>query len=165
MDPAEQARFDTLLFAMTQAMKLHGLRDKTIDSYRRTLYRVAGHFGRCPDDLKPEELKEYFSAMLEQYSWSTIKVDLSSLQFIAAPEATLAAMGARMSLTGNVLSLICTSENRTTIPGSYSESRLKTPLFGPRKICSSSLMPIYPSVLLLVLFMATRWTVPFGKSL
>ena len=64
MDPAEQARFDTLLFAMTQAMKLHGLRDKTIDSYRRTLYRVAGHFGRCPDDLKPEELKEYFSAMV-----------------------------------------------------------------------------------------------------
>ena len=80
MDPAEQARFDTLLFAMTQAMKLHGLRDKTIDSYRRTLYRIAGHFGRCPDDLQPEELKEYFSTMLEQYSWSTIKVDLSSLQ-------------------------------------------------------------------------------------
>lgn len=66
---------------MTQAMQLHGLRVKTIDSYRRTLYRVAGHFRRCPDDLKPDELKEYFAAMLEQYSWSTIKVDLSSLQF------------------------------------------------------------------------------------
>lgn len=81
MDPAEQARLDTLSVAMTQAMKLHGLRIKTIDSYRRTLFRVAGHFGRCPDDLKPDELKEYFSTMLEQYSWSTIKVDLSSLQF------------------------------------------------------------------------------------
>ena len=66
---------------MTQAMKLHALRIKTIDSYRRTLFRVAGHFSRCPDDLKPDELKEYFSTMLEQYSWSTIKVDLSSLQF------------------------------------------------------------------------------------
>ena len=41
MDPAEQARFDKLLYAMTQAMHLHGLRDKTIDSYRRTLYRIA----------------------------------------------------------------------------------------------------------------------------
>lgn len=81
MDPAEQARFEKLLYAMTQAMQLHGLRVKTIDSYRRTLYRVAGHFRRCPDDLKPDELKEYFAAMLEQYSWSTIKVDLSSLQF------------------------------------------------------------------------------------
>ena len=83
MDPAEQARFDTLLFAMTQAMKLHGLRDKTIDSYRRTIYRVAGHFRRCPDNLAPDELKEYFSALLERYSWSTIKVDLSSLQFFS----------------------------------------------------------------------------------
>ena len=81
MDPAEQARFDQLLEAMMQAMHLHGLRNKTIDSYRRTLYRIAGHFGRCPDDLAPDELKEYFSSMLEQYSWSTIKVDLSSLQF------------------------------------------------------------------------------------
>jgi len=50
MDPADQARFDKLLDAMTQPMQLHGLRDKTIDIYRRTLYRVAGHFGRCPDD-------------------------------------------------------------------------------------------------------------------
>ena len=81
MNPAEQARFDKILDAMTQAMQLHGLRDKTIDSYRRTLYRIAGHFGRCPDDLQPDELKDYFSALLEQYSWSTIKVDLSSLQF------------------------------------------------------------------------------------
>jgi len=52
MDPAEQARFDQRLDVMMQAMHLHGLRDKTIDSYRRTLYRVAGHFGRCPDDLQ-----------------------------------------------------------------------------------------------------------------
>ena len=81
MDPAEQARFDKLLEAMMQAMQLHGLRDKTIDSYRRTIYRVAGHFHRCPDNLAPDELKEYFSALLERYSWSTIKVDLSSLQF------------------------------------------------------------------------------------
>jgi site-specific recombinase XerD len=81
MDPAEQARFDRLLDAMTRAMRLHGLRDKTVDSYRRTLYRVAGHLCRCPDNLQPDELKAYFAALLEQYSWSTIKVDLSSLQF------------------------------------------------------------------------------------
>ena len=69
MDPAEQARFDSRLDAMTQAMHLHGLRDKTIDSYRRTLYRIAGYFSRCPDDLQPDELKDYFSTMLEQYSY------------------------------------------------------------------------------------------------
>jgi integrase/recombinase XerD len=81
MDSAEQERFDRLFDATVQAMQLHGLRSKTIDSYCRTLRRVAGHFGRCPDDLTPTELKEYFSALLEQYSWSTIKVDLCSLQF------------------------------------------------------------------------------------
>jgi len=81
MDAADQARFDKLLETMTQAMHLHGLSDKTIDSYRRKLYRIAGHFRSCPDDLRPEELKEYFAALLEPYSWSTIKVDLSSLQF------------------------------------------------------------------------------------
>ncbi len=81
MDPAEQERFDCLFDANLQAMRLHGLRSKTIDSYSRTLRRVAGHFDRCPDDLSPSELKDYFAALLEQYSWSTIKVDLCSLQF------------------------------------------------------------------------------------
>lgn len=81
MDPVEQARCDKLFDATIQAMQLHGLREKTIDSYRRSLRRVAGYFDRCPDDLKPDELKAYFAALLEQYSWSTIKVELSSLQF------------------------------------------------------------------------------------
>jgi site-specific recombinase XerD len=81
MNATEQERFDQLFDANVQAMRLHGLRSKTIDSYSRTLRRVAGHFGRCPDDLGPDELKGYFAALLEQYSWSTIKVDLSSLQF------------------------------------------------------------------------------------
>lgn len=43
--------------------------------------RVAHYFDRCPDDLTPTELKDFFSTMLEHYSWSTIKVTLSALQF------------------------------------------------------------------------------------
>ena len=81
MNPTEQERFDRLFDANVQAMRLHGLRSKTIDSYSRTLRRVAGHFDRCPDDLSPDDLKGYFAALLEQYSWSTIKVDLCSLRF------------------------------------------------------------------------------------
>lgn len=81
MDPTEQERFDRLFDANVKAMKLHGLRSKTIDSYSRTLRRVAGYFNRCPSDLSPDDLKGYFTALLEQYSWSTIKVDLCSLQF------------------------------------------------------------------------------------
>ena len=81
MNSTEQERFDRLFDANVNAMRLHGLRSKTIDSYSRTLRRVAGHFDRCPDDLSPDDLKEYFAALLEQYSWSTIKVDLCGLQF------------------------------------------------------------------------------------
>jgi integrase/recombinase XerD len=43
--------------------------------------RVAHYFDRCPDDLTPTELKDFFSTKLEHYSWSTIKVTLSALQF------------------------------------------------------------------------------------
>ena len=43
--------------------------------------RVTHYFDRCPGDLNPTELKEFFAAMLERYSWSTIKVTLSALQF------------------------------------------------------------------------------------
>jgi integrase/recombinase XerD len=62
-------------------MKLHGLRKKTIDSSCLTLRRVANFFGRCPDNITSGEYRAYFKNLTERYSWSTVKVDLSSLQF------------------------------------------------------------------------------------
>ena len=82
MNASEMERFHRLFEELLQALKLHGLRPKTIDSYCRSIRRVANHFGRSPDDLKPDELKSYFSSLMESYSWSTIKVDLSALQFL-----------------------------------------------------------------------------------
>jgi integrase/recombinase XerD len=41
MNPSKQARFDRLYAKAIEAMKLHGLRKKTIDSYCLTLRRVA----------------------------------------------------------------------------------------------------------------------------
>jgi integrase/recombinase XerD len=82
MNASEMERFHRLFEELLQALKLHGLRPKTIDSYCRSIRRVANHFGRTPDDLKPDELKSYFSSLIESYSWSTIKVDLSALQFL-----------------------------------------------------------------------------------
>ena len=81
MNPSEQERFSLLYIKAIEAMKLHGLRKKTIDSYCLTLRRVASFFGRCPDNLTPEEFKAYFTSLTNRYSWSTVKVDLSSLQF------------------------------------------------------------------------------------
>jgi len=81
MNPSEQERFYRLYANAIQAMKLHGLRKKTIDSYCLTLRRVASFFERCPDHLTTDEFKSYFASLTDQYSWSTVKVDLSSLQF------------------------------------------------------------------------------------
>jgi hypothetical protein len=66
---------------MTQAMKLHGLRPRPIENSCSSMRRVVHYFDRCPGDLNPTELKEFFAAMLERYSWSTIRVTLSALQF------------------------------------------------------------------------------------
>lgn len=81
MKPEEQVRFDRLYAENLQALRLQGLRRKTVDAYSRALRCVAEFFDRCPDDLEPNELKCYFSALLEHYSWSTIKVNLCGLQF------------------------------------------------------------------------------------
>jgi integrase len=43
--------------------------------------RVAGFFNRCPDNLTATDLKSYFAWMVENYSWSSVKVDLWGLSF------------------------------------------------------------------------------------
>lgn len=81
MNSSELDHFHSLYEEMIRAMKLHGLRIRTIESYCSSMRRVAHYFDRCPDELTPTELKDFFSSMLEHYSWSTIKVTLSALQF------------------------------------------------------------------------------------
>lgn len=82
MNSAEEAKVNHLFEVYQQVMKLHGLRDRTIESYSRTLRRVASYFQRSPDNLSADELKDYFSWMLEKYSWSTVNVELSGLIFL-----------------------------------------------------------------------------------
>jgi integrase/recombinase XerD len=64
-----------------QALKLQGKRSKTIDGYARAVRRIAGYFNRCPDNLTTVDLKAYFAWMVENYSWSSVKVDLWGLSF------------------------------------------------------------------------------------
>lgn len=81
MNTEEQARFDRLYAEHLQALRLQGKRGKTVDCYARAVRRIAGYFDRCPDDLSVNEHKGYFSALLENYSWSSLKVDLWGLVF------------------------------------------------------------------------------------
>jgi integrase len=81
MEQHEQERFDQLYAKHLQALKLQGKRSKTIDGYARAVRSIAGFFNRSPDNLSATELKTYFAWMVENYSWSSVKVDLWGLSF------------------------------------------------------------------------------------
>lgn len=81
MIASEQARFEDLYQRHLSALKLQGMRPKTIEAYARAVRRVAEHFDRCPDTLSVEDLKSFFSKLVDSHGWSTVKLDRNGLQF------------------------------------------------------------------------------------
>jgi integrase/recombinase XerD len=81
MDSQEQARFDELYRENRQALTLQGYARKTVEAYSRALRRVVERTGKSPDTLTPNDLKTFFSGLVESHSWSTVKLDRNGLQF------------------------------------------------------------------------------------
>ena len=81
MNKQDKALFDKHYKRLLQCLKLQGKADNTIDSYSRAVRRVVKHFDRLPESLTPDDLKDYFSALIKTHSWSTVKVDRLGLQF------------------------------------------------------------------------------------
>jgi site-specific recombinase XerD len=81
MNREEQERFEPLYEQMQQELVLQGMRAKTREAYSRAIRRTADFFDRCPDDLKPYEIKNYFASLVESHSWSTVKLDRCGIQF------------------------------------------------------------------------------------
>jgi len=81
MNKKQKATFDSHYKQLLKCLKLQGKADKTIDSYSRALRRVVDHFNCMPDQLTPDDLKDYFAALVESHSWSTVKIDRLGLQF------------------------------------------------------------------------------------
>lgn len=81
MKKAQQARFDSLYQQHLNALKRQGKSKATIDAYSRPVRRIGAFFDRCPDRLSLDDLKEYFTALVESHSWSTVKLDRNGLQF------------------------------------------------------------------------------------
>ncbi len=81
MHPSEQFRFDKLYQQYLVALKLQGLRPKTIDSYSRAVRKTAEYFDCCPDTLTKSQLKTYFSHLVDTRSWSLVKIVRNALQF------------------------------------------------------------------------------------
>ena len=55
MNVEELAKFQQLLAAYDQALRLQRMRERTIETYRQYLWKAANHFNRCPDDLSADE--------------------------------------------------------------------------------------------------------------
>jgi len=81
MNQLEKSRFDTLYQKHLTTLKLQGKADKTIDAYTRAVRRLANFVDRCPDNVNIDELKAFFSMLIDTRSWSTVKLDLNGLRF------------------------------------------------------------------------------------
>lgn len=77
----KQSKYNVLYEKHLLELKLQGKAAKTIEAYARGVRRVAAYFDRCPDDLTTDELKRYFSDLLDSHSWSTVKLDRNGLRF------------------------------------------------------------------------------------
>lgn len=82
MNAEQLDKFEKLLAAYEQALRLQRKRERTIETYCQYLWKVAKHFNRCPDDLSADELKSYFSWMLSRYASNTVNVQVASLVFL-----------------------------------------------------------------------------------
>ncbi len=81
MNQKDKKTFDNDYQQLLKCLKLQGKADKTIESYSRALRRVVAHFDCLPEALTPDNLKDYFAALVDSHSWSTVKIDRLGLQF------------------------------------------------------------------------------------
>ncbi len=81
MRKSDEIIFNTNYQKLLKCLKLQGKADNTIAFYSRALRRVVAHFDDLPETLTLDNLKDYFSALVESHSWSTVKIDRFGLQF------------------------------------------------------------------------------------
>jgi len=81
MNIADKKTFDKNYQQLLKCLKLQGKADKTIQSYSHAIRRVVKYFDCLPEQLTPDDLKDYFAALVKSHSWSTVKIDRLGLQF------------------------------------------------------------------------------------
>lgn len=81
-DPSNRPdHFNTLYDKHVKRLHLLGLRPKTIDAYSRAIRRIGAAFDYNIKALTEDQLLDYFSALLQSHSFSTVKLDLYGLKF------------------------------------------------------------------------------------
>jgi len=81
MNDLDLNRFKQLYERHINELTLQGKSKKTIEMYSRSLRRLADYFDACPDSITTEQLKQYFLALVESHSWSSVKIDRNAFQF------------------------------------------------------------------------------------
>lgn len=74
-------QFNQLYDKHVKHLHLQGMRTKTIDAYSRGIRRLGSHFNYKIEHLTEDQLLDYFSALLQSHSISTVKLDLYGLKF------------------------------------------------------------------------------------
>jgi len=74
-------QFATYYQKHIKCLKLNGLQPKTVEAYCRALRRIGNYFDGEIANLSSDELLDYFHDLLEDQSWSTVKLDLYGLKF------------------------------------------------------------------------------------
>jgi len=69
---------------MVEDMQLRGLSEKTQEAYVRAVRQLAEHYGKSPQHISDEELRQYFLHLtnVKQLSPSTIQVALYGIKFL-----------------------------------------------------------------------------------
>jgi integrase/recombinase XerD len=73
--------FATHYNTLHNRLKLRGMQPKTIEAYSHGVRRAANYFEYQIDALTREQLADYFSNLVDEKSWSTVKHDLYGLKF------------------------------------------------------------------------------------
>lgn len=64
-----------------KCLKLAGLQPKTIEAYARVIRRIGNYFDCRVENLTLDQLLNYFNDLLDNRSWSAVKLDLYGLKF------------------------------------------------------------------------------------
>ncbi|NRB81929.1 MAG: site-specific integrase [Saccharospirillaceae bacterium] len=81
MNIQDSTRFKHLYQQHIETLTLQGKSPRTIDMYSRSLRQLADYFDCCPDNLTQDQLKAFFLYVVENLSWSHVKIDRNAIQF------------------------------------------------------------------------------------
>ncbi len=69
---------------MAEELRLRNLSDATCDTYLRAVARFAEHFGKPPEQLGPDHVRQYLLYLFKEKKdvWSTVQVNRGALKFL-----------------------------------------------------------------------------------